>query len=102
MPVQKEENLPEKQNIVLQNLQINCNEDDKKFTLRVGDKIDTMFIENVTNDEVVVKYDNGLQKSYQLRDGASFNRSTESYNITLTDIQDGQVTAYVLDTKCFQ
>lgn len=62
MPAQKEENLPKKQNIVLQNLQINCNEYDKEFTLRAGDKIDKLLIESITNDEMVVKHDNGEKK----------------------------------------
>ncbi|MGE7939950.1 hypothetical protein [Bacillus paramycoides] len=102
VPAQKEENLPEKQNIVLQNLQINCNEDEKKFTLRAGDKIDKILIESITNDEVLVKSDNGNKKSLPLGNGASVRINAGSYNITLTDIQDGHVTAYVLDTKCFQ
>ncbi|MBE5107478.1 hypothetical protein IGI01_20010 [Bacillus thuringiensis] len=102
VPAQKEENLPEKQNIVLQNLQINCNEYDKEFTLRAGDKIDKLLIESITNDEMVVKHDNGEKKTYQLRDGVSAKMNAGSYTITLTDVRDGHVTAYVLDTKCFQ
>ncbi len=102
VPAQKKENLPEKQNIVLQNLQINCNEYDKEFTLRAGDKIDKLLIESITNDEMVVKYDNGEKKPFQLGDGVSVKMNAGSYTITLTDIRDGHVTAYVLDTKCFQ
>ncbi|MEN1938870.1 hypothetical protein AAIE21_25905 [Paenibacillus sp. 102] len=102
VPAKKEENLPGKQNIVLQNLQINCNEYDKEFILRAGDKIDTMLIESITNDEVFVKLDNGLQTSFQLGDGVSAKKNAGLYTITLTDIRDGHVTAYVLDAKCFQ
>lgn len=102
MPAQKEENLPEKQNIVLQNLQINCNEYDKEFTLRAGDKIDKLLIESITNDEMVIKHDNGEKKPYQLRDVVSVKMNAGSYTITLIDVRDGHVTAYVLDTKCFQ
>lgn len=47
-------------------------------------------------------HDSGLKDSYLLRDGASFEKNVGSYNITLTDIQYGHVTVYVLDTKCFR
>ncbi|CAM4103258.1 hypothetical protein BAQ48_00145 [Bacillus luti] len=101
-PAQKEESSSEKQNIVLQNLQIDCNGYDKEFTLRAGDKIDKLLIESITNDTMVVKHDNGKTKPYQLRDGVSVKMNAGSYTITLTDVRDGHVTAYVLDTKCFQ
>ncbi|MFK4425482.1 hypothetical protein ABH959_002620 [Bacillus sp. RC51] len=49
-----------------------------------------------------IMHESGLKDSYPLRDGASFEKNAGSYNITLTDIQEGHVTAHVLDTKCFR